>query len=195
MSGWTVAIEGEADEAVARAILRHCGLDCVRPLIAGGKTKLDPRLPGYLDAARRTPWLILRDLDRDAGCAPELITRLVSGVDAAPLRIAVHSVEAWLLADREAAARWLRVQRSAVPRQVEAVPDAKGALVDLARQSSNRDIRADIVPEQGSTARHGKGYVDQVRAFCSGAWRPDVAARNCDSLRRCIDFVRARAHR
>jgi hypothetical protein len=36
-------------------------------LIAGGKTKLDPRLPGYLDAARRTPWLILRDLDRDAG--------------------------------------------------------------------------------------------------------------------------------
>src|SRR5262245_64345929 len=105
MADWTIAVEGDADEAIARAILMHCKQSCLRALILGGKGRLDPKLRGYLDAASRSPWLILRDLDHDADCAPMLVAKHAMSGNRSALRIPVRSAEAWLLADTERAAR------------------------------------------------------------------------------------------
>jgi hypothetical protein len=65
--------------------------------------------------------------------------------------------------------------------------DPKRELVNLARRSRKREIFTDLVP--AGTARVGKGFVEQVRRFCRDGWRPGIAAKHCDSLRRCIDFI------
>lgn len=186
---WTVVVEGETDAAVARAILSDLG-QRVRLVIAkGGKTKLDPHVRGYAHASTRSPWLVLRDLDREV-CAPSLVRRLLPNSTSRCLRIAVRGVEAWLLADQERCARWLGVPPGRIPTDVENCANPKGLLFDLARQSKSGNVRVDIVPT--GTRSIGPGYVDQVRAFCAKGWRPRHAARRSDSLRRCLEFVQAR---
>lgn len=107
------------------------------------------------------------------------------------MRIAVRETEAWLLADRTRAAQWLGVPEARIPSDVEALPDPKQALIELARGSRLARIRADVVPR--GSARIGPGYVDQVREFCRELWRPETAARSSPSLLRCLRHVRARS--
>ena len=57
-----------------------------------------------------------------------------------------------------------------VPRQwkkfrPESLPHPKRALVDLARRSSVRAIREDLVPEPGSAAIVGRGYTPRMTEF------------------------------
>lgn len=103
------------------------------------------------------------------------------------VRIAVRAIETWLLADPERVAKWLGIARVKVPRDVEDLPDPKAVLIGLARKSRSKTVREDIVPRD--RARIGPGYVDQVRVFCRGVWRPEVAAGNAPSLRRCLEFI------
>lgn len=69
-------VEGDTDLPVARALLLWAGLAPGLEIDCAGKSKLDRRLPGYNEAARRTPWLVLRDLDRDVPCAAALVRQL-----------------------------------------------------------------------------------------------------------------------
>src|SRR5690606_24853236 len=97
----TGAVEGLVDEAVLRRLIREAGMQCVAVYGKEGKPYLIEQLPKYNNAARYAPWCILIDLDRDAGCAPEFIDRILP--DRAPgmvARVAVREVESWLLADR-----------------------------------------------------------------------------------------------
>jgi hypothetical protein len=157
---------------------------------AGGKSKLDQKLPGYNNAARNAPWLVLRDMDQDAPCAPTLVERLLP----AParymrLRIAVHQGESWLLADAERIAAFLHVQIDAIPLSPDALVNAKQTLVNLARTSRSRDIRSALVPPEGSTASVGRQYTSVITEFVQEHWRPGVAARRSESLARCINAL------
>ncbi|MCU0866782.1 MAG: hypothetical protein MUC36_23605 [Planctomycetes bacterium] len=181
---WTAAVEGDADVAVVAAILESRGQQLGPVHVCGGKSRLDARLRGYVAAAARAPWIILRDLDRDAPCAPEWLAREPGRWRVGWVRLAVRAVEAWLLADRDAAASWLSVPVGKLPRQVEVLPDPKLVLQNLAAASRSATIRRDVVPR--GSARIGPGYVDQVREYCAGRWRPDVAAGGSDSLRRLL---------
>ncbi|MBI2806712.1 MAG: hypothetical protein HYX68_17170 [Planctomycetes bacterium] len=67
-----VAVEGNSDEALARALLRECELPTGVVYVQKGKDNLDKKLKAFNQAANHAPWLVLRDLDRDAACAPEL---------------------------------------------------------------------------------------------------------------------------
>ena len=54
----------------------------------------------------RLPWVVIRDLDQDdrGTCLPELRSRLLGGTgpsDGMCFRLAVRSIEAWLMADHE----------------------------------------------------------------------------------------------
>lgn len=187
-AGWTVAVEGDTDVAVAAAILRAEGRDVGRVHVCDGKTRLDERLRGFAAAAVHAPWLVLRDLDHDAECPPRLLQQLRPGGAIGVVRIAVRAVEAWLLADAAAAAKWLRIPMGRVPTAPERLVDPKRELIKLARASAAEAVRVDMVPR--GTASIGPGYVDQVRRFCSDLWRPEVASKRAPSLAKCLRYVR-----
>lgn len=152
-----------------------------------GKNWLDLHLRGYNNGARFAPWLVLRDLDQDAQCAPDLLPSLLPSSSAnMRFRLAVRSVEAWLLADSKRISEFLRVGEATVPSSPDALPDAKQALVDLARLSQSREMRNDLVPPPGTSARVGPAYTARLIEFAAGRWRPGAAARNSDSLSRCL---------
>jgi hypothetical protein len=181
----TVAVEGLVDEAVARKIVESVGATAARTYGRTGKAHLSARLPGYNRAANHSPWFVVMDLDNDE-CAPRLRTQLLPNQsERMCLRIAVKEVEAWLLADREEMAHFLRVAVSRVPTSPDEAHDSKQSIVQAARHSSHQAIRADIVPRSGSGRAVGPAYPSRMIEFVE-RWRPEVAAQRSDSLSRCL---------
>ena len=189
-----VLVEGITDEVVARRLLEHVGLRCGTVYGKEGKAALVRRLPNYNQAARFAPWLVVVDLDHDAECAPPFVHSILQRpADHMFLRVAVRAVEAWLLADGERIATFLGVRRALIPPNPDAEDDPKATLVNLARRSRWRTVREDMVPREGSGGRVGPGYSGRLIEFVvagEGSWRPDVAARRSDSLRRCVEALR-----
>ena len=191
MSAVYVATEGLIDTAVVRRICSDLGIDIVEVYGQEGKDQLNQRLHGYNEAARRWPWLVLRDLNSDADCAPLLSHGLLP--DPAPhmvFRLAVREVESWLLADRDAFAQFFSVHVQRVPEEPESIPHPKRHLVDVVRRSRLRHMRDDIVPREGSGRSVGPGYLGRITDFVQTAWSPTTASLRSDSLRRCLDRLK-----
>lgn len=179
----SIACEGMLDGTVISVLATAHNLQTGAVYDMGGKHRLDARLGGYVNAARFTPWIVQRDLDTDAPCGPELARRLVPNAPAnLCFIVAVHQVEAWLLADRLAIAAHLRIAEGIVPDSPEALDDAKGVLVGLARRSRSREIRDDIVPDPKSGRRVGRGYTSRLQSFVQQDWNFRRAASVAPSL-------------
>lgn len=184
-----IVFEGPTDEAVSRALVDDAGLSVALAKATHGKTKLDAQLAKYAAAADHQPFFVLRDLDRDAPCAPTWLEGRPRGRWLC-LRLAVRETEAWLLADRERFAEFFRVAPSRIPHAPDELLDPKRTLVDLVRRSSSAQMKRDIVPGEGAHTHVGPGYVATVGEFASGFWRLGVASRRSDSLRRARDALR-----
>jgi hypothetical protein len=188
------AVEGPVDEAVLRVLLSHFGKNPAGIYGKNGKPDLRKKINAYNQAGHRSPWIVLVDLNRDADCAPAL--RALWLPNPAPFmffRVAVREVEAWLLGDRERIAAFLGIATSKIPVNPEALEDPKQAMVSLASRSRRRDIREDMVPRLGSGRIVGPAYTSRLIEFVTDSrsgWRPDVAARNSDSLNRCLLSLR-----
>jgi hypothetical protein len=183
----TIAVEGASDEAVVRRICGSLGLEVGPAFVANGKVRLDARLSGYNHAARFGPWLVLRDLDHDADCAPTLVTRLLpKPAEQMLLRVPVRTVESWLLADRENFANYFGVSLAVVPSTPEDLERPKRTVVDLARRSTKRGIREGVVPAPGISAEVGPGYSTAIIEFATRVWNPERAAEASPSLMRCL---------
>jgi len=187
---FVVACEGVVDEAVLRRLLEEVGAEPARVYGRNGKEQLRRQIPGYNEAARRFPWVVLVDLNDEAACPPPLVQKWVP--DPAPhlcFRVAVHEVEAWLLADSERFARFLSVGHTRLPADPEAVVDPKEKVVSLAQGSRNRAIREDMVARPGSGRAIGPAYASRLIEFVTdreSGWRPAVAAERSESLERCL---------
>lgn len=180
-------LEGATDSAVAERLLEHVGLTLGDVYGLRGKAHNDQRLHGYNNAARFAPWFVLRDLDRDAPCAPTLVKALLPAPSLhMRFRVAVHQMEAWLLADAGAMSSHLSVPLARIPTSPDALANPKATLVRLARGSSKRAVRRDMAPRAGSGAMVGPGYTTFVAAFARDRWRPAVAAAQSPSLAKCI---------
>lgn len=198
MSLVTVAVEGDVDASIVRRLLGAVGADEGPVHVSRGKPKLLSRLGGYNNAATRSAWLVLVDLDRDADCVPPFRQQwMPAPAEHMCFRVAVRMVEAWLLADRERFARFLGVSAASLPRAPDEVDDPKGVVVDLARISRRREIREELVPRVGGGRRVGALYPSRMIEFISGSWRPQEARARSDSLDRCLtrlgEFVDADA--
>jgi hypothetical protein len=183
----SIAVEGISDAAVLERLCSLTNIPIGAQHITRGKARLDARLSGYNNAARFGQWVILRDLDHDSPCAPDLISRLLP--DPAPnmcFRVPVRAVETWLLADRAGIAHFLGVAATVVPPQPDTLDNPKRALVDVARRSNKRAIREDLVPAPGTSIQVGPGYTTRLIEFASGGWDPIVAAESSPSLARCL---------
>lgn len=194
-----IVAEGDVDAAVAMALVWAVDLQVGTVYVKGGKAGIDARLRGYNNAARQTPWLVLRDLDRDADCAPELIDRLLPEPAAGMLfRIPVRSIESWLLADTTAAGEFLAIPINRVPNGPERLADPKSELISLARTSRSRIIRNGLVPKPDSGRRVGPEYNSLMISFVRDRWsctraensgRALSLGRALDALRRLRDSV------
>lgn len=187
----SLAVEGASDAAIMRRVCAAAGVEVGAEFVAGGKGRLDPRIAAYNNAARFAPWLVVRDLDHDAKCAPSLVRQLLP--NPAPgmhFRVPVRSIEAWLLGDYAGFARFFGISAAAVHADPDALPRPKRAVVDLARRSSKRVIREGMVPAEGTSAEVGPDYTALLVEFSGTTWNPEVAAERSDSLNRCIRALR-----
>lgn len=183
----SAAVEGPTDEAVARKLIEHVGAHPGAVYGLQGKAHLREKIGGYNQAADHAPWLVVVDLDREADCAPALRQAwLPQPAPGMCFRVAVRAIEAWLLADAEALAEFLGVTEKKVPKDPEALPDPKQTMVNLARRSRRRDVRADMVPCEASRRRVGPAYTSRLTEFASDCWRPAVAAQSAKSLERAL---------
>jgi hypothetical protein len=186
----SVGIEGPVDEAaIGRLFSDAGGLDC---MFYGrqGREWLRQRVSGYNSAARHAPWMILVDLDADE-CAPALKAAwLPNPAPQMCFRVAVREVETWFLADRANIAAFLHVSEALVPPNPESVSNPKETMVNLARRSRSREIRAGMVPGPKSGRPTGPAYSANLIEFVYHAWSPRTAARRSDSLARAIRRIR-----
>jgi hypothetical protein len=186
----SAAVEGILDEAVFRRLMKDLG--AVPGAVYGklGKSFLLEKLQAYNQAAKFNPWVILVDLDHDQDFVPPFKEACLP--NPAPLmcfRIAVREIESWLLADRERLANFLGVNIHRIPYNPEELDSPESAVVDLARHSRRRDVRDYMVPRVGSGRKIGPAYSSVLIEFAGDfkkGWRPHVAAKESDSLSRCL---------
>lgn len=187
-------MEGLIDEAVLLRLVKLIGAIPGPVYGRNGKQSLRQRLNGYNQAANHRPWAVLVDLDLDADCAPPFRTSWLPAPSRYMcFRVAVREVESWLIADQQHIARFLGVAVSRIPVMPETLDHPKETMVDLARQSRKREIREDMVPRPGSGRAVGPAYTSRLIEFASdqvNGWRPDIAASNSESLRRCLACLR-----
>jgi hypothetical protein len=181
-----LAGEGHLDLAVLRRLASDAGFSPAEEYGIKGKGFINQRLPNWNKAAHHAPWLVLRDLDRDAECAGDLVGRLLPVRSRYMcFRIAVSTVESWLLADREACVEHLGLRASDIPVSVEGAMDAKLALLQAARRARSADVRQGLVAisKQGRLAE-GDTYNAILSSFVVKNWRPKKAERSSSSLRK-----------
>ena len=183
----SAVVEGTTDEAVARRLIREAGAAPGPVYGKKGKYAIQTKIRGYNQAAMRSPWFVLVDLNNEAACAPTLRKAWLD--DIAPLmcfRVAVREVETWLLADRQAISAFFGVSVNRVPGYPETLEHPKREMVNLAGRSRSQAIREDMVPTEGSGRKIGPAYTSRLLEFVQRHWRPGVAVNNSDSLKRTL---------
>jgi hypothetical protein len=72
---------------------------------------------------------------------------------------------------------------------VDEIVNAKAFLIELARRSPRKQLRSDIVPNEGSTARVGPDYNGRLIRFVESTWDPNAAKELSPSLRRAMEVL------
>jgi hypothetical protein len=198
-----IAVEDDLSDAVARKLLYHVrrGFRVKARYPLAAFPHLRPELSGYgylranvqafNGAAAKTPHLLLTDLDL-AACAPELIREWHASSLHSNflLRVAVREVEAWLLADAANMADYLGLAPNHFPASAETVANPKEEIVRLARLSIDAEVRQNLVPRPGSTAKTGRLFNRSLIGFVRDLWDIDAAGANANSLARALKALR-----
>lgn len=184
-----IVVEGALEAPASLKLLGSLKISAqgLFPINKGGRIAFWTDAYRYNQAARLGPVFGLVDL-QGAPCPSGLIANHLKHGKHADfvLRIAERMLESWLLADARSVADFLEVSRKLVPRDPESLPHPKRALVDLARRSSRRAIREDLVPQPGSAGIVGRGYTPRMTEFIEELWRPREARKNSQSLDRAM---------
>lgn len=181
-------VEGNVDEAVAQTLASCTGFSAAQVYVKGGRAKIAAKVRDYFRTAGRHPWFVLVDLDGDP--CPSGLLRSWSVFSHAPsfvCRVAVREIEAWLLADRERFAHFLKVSPATLPAALpEDVAVPKRFIVELAARSRSREIQSDMQPTVRSKRREGPAYSSRLREFIGSYWRPHEARAQSQSLDSCM---------
>lgn len=187
-----LAVEGYTDVAVAERLIDMLGLEPGRAIDAGGKSRLDPRIPGLNRSGSRLNWLILRDLDHDEPCAAALIERL-AGRRLQPrvsLRVPIRAIESWMLADTDGFSQEFSVPPHHLPDRPDELDDPKRRLINVCRRSRRAEIRKAMIPRADSGRTVGPEYAARISAFARRNWAPERAAARSASLARTLAALR-----
>lgn len=164
------------------------GYAVIRPLNEGGIDKIRMSLTKYRNASRVLAHVVLVDLDK-APCAAFMREQwgMATLPDAMLFRVAVREVEAWVLADRSGFASFAGIPTSKVSQAPETLADPKQALINLVRQSRNRRLVTELVPEQGTSMSKGPLYNERLGQFVREKWDVAAALQAAPSLKRTVD--------
>ena len=195
MTAIYVVTEDALSEAVIDRIIQFVGgdIEVVTRMRRNGIGYLKSKFPELVKLARSVPVLMLVDLDRKE-CAPSVLREWSQGSelpDGLLFRVAVHEVEAWLLADHEAFAEFARAPIGQLPANPDELDDPKKFLLNLIRRYARRPTKDSLLPRRGANSTVGIGYNNELIRFVKESWRPDRAAESSDSLARMIPRVRA----
>jgi hypothetical protein len=191
---WALATEDALSEAVGRRLLAELPgqVEASHELRKGGRGYLRMRMNSWRQMAQRQDVLVLTDLDL-IDCPPTLLRDWLAGQSAPPgllLRIAVRTIESWVLADH-AAMRQLIGAKAVLPARPDDLRNPKQHLLNLARKAP-RDVRLDLVKEADAIASQGIGYNARLADLVTSKWSPERAAERSPSLRRTRARLRAR---
>ena len=186
-----IATEDALSVAVVCKILeiKHVSAQNLIILPTGGFGRLKSKLGSYCQAALNGRNIfMLTDLDQ-APCASKLVNSWFEGLTKPSrflFRVAVREVETWLLADRSAFANYLGISPNLIPRNIEDLADPKQYLLSLARRSSSRKLRTELLPRDGVLATQGFGYNENLVDFVANSWSPLRASELSISLDRTL---------
>jgi hypothetical protein len=191
---WALATEDALSESVGRRLLAELPgeVEVSHALRKGGRGYLRMRMSSWRQMARHQDVLVLTDLDL-IDCPPTLLREWFAGQGAPPgllLRIAVRTIESWVLADH-AAMRQLIGRKVALPACPDELRNPKQHLLKLA-QHAPRDVRLDIVKQTGAMASQGVGYNTRLTEWVTSTWSPGRAAERSPSLQRTRARLRER---
>jgi hypothetical protein len=183
-----LGVEDRLSEAVGKAVLTSLHMSSTQTIGLKGNTYLRKKAAALNKTAKAFPVLLLTDLDVPTSCPPELIRKWLHEPleEGLIFRVAVMEVESWIMADRGAFARFLGVSQRQVPREPDQVPNPKEKILFLAKSSRKRDVRDDILPARGSTAKVGPAYNIRLGEFARTLWDPRRAANASPSLKRFL---------
>ena len=186
-----LVVEGDTDLPVARKLAADADLEVFTEMDAGGKHNIDAEIESYNGAAKGAPWFVLRDLDKDAPCAGNLLKR----IDFHPsrwmcFRLVVRELESWLLADREGLATFFKVNPQRLLGNPDDEIDPTETLVNLCRTSGSRRVREGMVPRLGSVTTVGPMYEALIIEFGTGPWSLGRASIRSPSLHRARQAIR-----
>ena len=181
-----LATEDELSEAVGKRLLSEIEYPVEASLLLrrNGYGYLRSGVRKWCELATQQPVVLLTDLDRYV-CPLELIHDWFANVvrpNRLIFRIAVREIESWLLADHDAI-RELFGQKGRLPTDPDALSDPKAKLLALAKNAS-KDVRLDLIKEEGAVAFQGIGYNARLTDFVSNVWDPERAASRSASLKR-----------
>ena len=187
-----LAVEDVLTEALLRTMLNRSGRQfavgsCFR---RSGFGYLKNKINGFNNAARGIPFLIVTDLDQTE-CPPVLMREWLPGKkhDNLLFRIAVRSVESWLLADRSAFGAFLGIKEKLIPTKPDELDKPKRHLIELAARSRKRELREAIISAQGSTAKIGPDYNGRLIYFVQNHWNVNEAIKYSPSLNRTFKAI------
>ena len=148
-----------------------------------GKGKIKKQINAYNNAAKFSYYFVITDLDNEYQCAPSLINTWLPGQRTSKLllRVAVHEIESWILADRESFASFFSISQDLVPLSPDNEVDPKSTVISLAKRSKKREIRESMVPID-DYVRIGPGYNIQLQSYTQNIWNIDSARKNSQSL-------------
>lgn len=184
-----LVVEDVLSEAALRKMLAGFGdkFSVLASLGHEGFGFIQKNMPAFNKAAETNGILVLTDLD-DHLC-PHVILRSWLPAPLHPnlvFRVAIREVEAWLLAHREALARYLQVRAALIPTNSETIVDPKELIIELARDSRSAEIREGVVPGPGRRRKVGPDYNGVLTRFVYSRWQPQVARRASASLHRAL---------
>lgn len=185
--------EDDLQLAVLERLLKFSGRNFKigRSFKGFGNGYIKKTIKSFNHAARAMPYLAITDLD-DSRCAPEKIRNWLNVEKHQNLifRVAVHDVEAWILADRENLSKFLGVSYSRIHTNTESLQRGKHHLRELIKRSRKTNLKREMLPSPGSTAKIGPNYNFYLTQFVMTEWDPAQARIHSDSLRRAIDSLR-----
>jgi hypothetical protein len=196
-------VEDQPSAEVARKIVDARNLLCDNsllfrdgfPSVLGGSGGIKKKAPSFLEMARGGLYtFILTDLDSEE-CPPTLIRKWFPTVgDPALLpketvfRVAVREVEAWILADRDAFAKFMGIPKANFPEFPDDLDDPKQHLLGVLRRKGRKKRHREMLPR--GNAHIGPGYNAEICRFIEKKWSPLRAAAKSPSLRRAIEALK-----